>query len=128
MKNLTLSFLLIFSLNSMLAQTGPAISFEAETIDYGEVAQGSDGTRIFKFTNTGDAPLEIKDAKSSCGCTVPKKPEAPIAPGDTGEIVVRYDTKNRVGQFRKTITLTTNIENQPMVALKIKGNVLPKTD
>lgn len=128
MKNLTLSFLLIFSLNSMLAQTGPSISFEAETIDYGEVAQGSDGTRIFKFTNTGDAPLEIKDAKSSCGCTVPKKPEAPIAPGDTGEIVVRYDTKNRVGQFRKTITLTTNIENQPMVALKIKGNVLPKTD
>ncbi|MGB1020795.1 MAG: DUF1573 domain-containing protein, partial [Flavobacteriaceae bacterium] len=74
MKNLTLSFLLIFSLNSMLAQTGPSISFEAETIDYGEVAQGSDGTRIFKFTNTGDAPLEIKDAKSSCGCTVPKKP------------------------------------------------------
>ena len=128
MKKLTLSLLLIFSLSSVLAQRGPTISFEAETIDYGEVAQGSDGTRIFKFTNTGDAPLVIKDAKSSCGCTVPKKPEAPIAPGDSGEIAVRYDTKNRVGQFRKTITLTTNIENQPMVALKIKGNVLPKTD
>lgn len=128
MKKLTYSLLLTFSISFALAQSGPAISFESETIDYGEVAQGSDGTRIFKFTNTGDAPLEIKNAKSSCGCTVPKKPEAPIAPGESGEIVVRYDTKNRVGQFRKTITLTTNIENQPMVALKIKGNVLPKKD
>ena len=112
----------------MYAQTGPEITFESETIDYGEVAQNSDGSRVFKFTNTGDAPLVIKNAKSSCGCTFPKKPEGPIAPGESGEIVVRYDTKNRVGQFRKTITLTTNIENQPMVALKIKGNVLPKKD
>jgi len=127
MKKIIFSILFL-SLYQVYAQTGPEITFESETIDYGEVAQNSDGSRIFKFTNTGDAPLVIKNAKSSCGCTVPKKPEGPIAPGESGEIVVRYDTKNRVGQFRKTITLTTNIENQPMVALKIKGNVLPKKD
>ncbi len=127
MKKIIFSILFL-SLYQVYAQTGPEITFESETINYGEVAQNSDGSRIFKFTNTGDAPLVIKNAKSSCGCTVPKKPEGPIAPGESGEIVVRYDTKNRVGQFRKTITLTTNIENQPMVALKIKGNVLPKKD
>ena len=127
MKKIIFSILFL-SLYQVYAQTGPEITFESETIDYGEVAQNSDGSRVFKFTNTGDAPLVIKNAKSSCGCTVPKKPEGPIAPGESGEIVVLYDTKNRVGQFRKTITLTTNIENQPMVALKIKGNVLPKKD
>ena len=127
MKKIIFSILFL-SLYQAYAQTGPEITFESETIDYGEVAQNSDGSIVFKFTNTGDAPLVIKNAKSSCGCTVPKKPEGPIAPGESGEIVVRYDTKNRVGQFRKTITLTTNIENQPMVALKIKGNVLPKKD
>ena len=120
--------IIMLCLHQVYAQTGPQITFESETIDYGEVAQNSDGSRVFKFTNTGDAPLVIKNAKSSCGCTVPKKPEGSIAPGKSGEIVVRYDTKNRVGQFRKTITLTTNIKSQPMVALKIKGNVLPKTD
>ena len=127
MKKIIFSILFL-NLYQLYAQTGPEISFESETIDYGEVAQNSDGSRVFKFTNTGDAPLVIKNAKSSCGCTVPKKPEGPIAPGESGEIVVLYDTKNRVGQFRKTITLTTNIENQTIVALKIKGNVLPKTD
>ena len=120
--------IIMLCLQQLYAQTGPQITFESETIDYGEVAQNSDGSRVFKFTNTGDAPLVIKNAKSSCGCTVPKKPEGSIAPGKSGEIVVRYDTKNRVGQFRKTITLTTNIESEPMVALKIKGNVVPKTD
>ena len=128
MKKILFSLLFILPLGVALAQSGPAISFESDLIDYGEVVQNSDGTRVFKFTNTGDAPLLRKDAKSSCGCTVPKKPEGPIAPGESGEIVVRYDTQNRVGQFRKTITLTTNIENNPMVALKIKGNVLPKSD
>ena len=127
MKKIIFPFIML-CLQQVYAQTGPQITFESETIDYGEVAQNSDGSRVFKFTNTGDAPLVIKNAKSSCGCTVPKKPEGSIAPGKSGEIVVSYDTKNRVGQFRKTITLTTNIKSQPMVALKIKGNVLPKTD
>jgi hypothetical protein len=80
---------------------------------------------VFSFTNTGNADLIITNVKSSCGCTIPKKPEDPIAPGESSEIVVRYDT-NRVGPFRKTITVSTNQENDPIIALKIKGTVRPK--
>jgi hypothetical protein len=98
------------------------IEFESETIDYGTIEKGADGIRVFKFTNTGDAPLIISKVKSSCGCTVPKKPEGPIMPGMTGEIEVKYDT-NRVMPIRKTITVTSNAET-PTVALKIKGLVV----
>lgn len=98
------------------------IKFKTETIDYGTIEKGANGVRIFEFTNTGDAPLIITKVKSSCGCTVPKKPEAPIMPGDTGEIEVKYDT-NRVMPIRKTITVTSNADT-PTVALKIKGNVI----
>ena len=97
------------------------ISFKSETVDYGTIAKGSDGVRVFEFTNTGDAPLIITNVKSSCGCTVPKKPEGPIAPGESSTIEVKYDT-NRVGPIRKTITVTSNA-SEPMVALKIKGEV-----
>ena len=76
----------------------------------------------FSFKNTGNAPLIVSDVKSSCGCTVPKKPTAPIMPGETGEIEVKYDT-NRVNPIRKTITVTSNAETQT-VALKIKGTVI----
>ena len=68
-------------------------------------------------------PLEIQGVRSSCGCTIPKKPEAAIAPGANGEITVKYDT-NRVGVFRKTITVNTNVSSSAIIALKIKGNVL----
>lgn len=98
------------------------IEFKTDVIDYGEIAQGSDGLRVFEFTNTGDAPLVISQVSSSCGCTIPKKPEGPIAPGATGTIEVKYDT-NRPGPIRKTIMVMSNAAT-PQVALKIKGNVL----
>ncbi len=97
------------------------IEFKAETIDYGEIAKGSDGVRIFEFTNTGDQPLIISEVKSSCGCTVPKKPKGPVAPGESSVIEVKYDTK-RVGPIRKTITVYSNAE-QPIKSLKIKGKI-----
>ena len=98
------------------------IEFESQTIDYGTIEKGSNGVRVFKFKNTGNAPLIVSNVKSSCGCTVPKKPTAPIMPGKSGEIEVKYDT-NRVNPIRKTITVTSNAET-PTVALKIKGTVI----
>tara|TARA_B100000963_G_scaffold79252_2_gene67444 strand:+ start:1569 stop:1946 length:378 start_codon:yes stop_codon:yes gene_type:complete len=111
---------------SILAQEkGALISFETDTIDYGEILKGSNGVRTFTFENIGDVPIEIQGVKSSCGCTVPKKPNAPVPPGGKGEIQVKYDT-NRIGVFRKTITVNTNAPSSPIIALKIKGNVLAK--
>ena len=118
-------FISIFSLGIYAQDKVPKIEFETETIDYGTIEKGSDGVRVFKFKNTGDAPLIVSAVKSSCGCTVPKKPTAPILPGDSGEIEVKYDT-NRVNPIRKTITVTSNADT-PTVALKIKGTVIDPT-
>ena len=99
------------------------IEFKSDVIDYGEIARNSDGIRVFEFTNTGNAPLIISKVTSSCGCTIPKKPEEPIMPGESGQIEVKYDT-DRVGHIRKTIMVTSNADT-PKVPLKIKGKVLP---
>lgn len=95
--------------------------FEKELINYGKITKGTSGERIFTFTNTGDAPLIIKRVQSSCGCTIPKKPEKPIMPGEKGEIKVSYDT-NRVGGFSKTITIYSNAKT-PRKLIRIKGVV-----
>ncbi len=105
--------------------TQAKIEFKTEVIDYGEIAKGSDGVRQFEFTNTGDAPLIISRVYSSCGCTIPKKPEKPVAPGETGVIEVKYDTK-RVGPIRKTITVYSNAVESTK-AIKIKGTVLDQS-
>lgn len=122
MKKLIAIAIIVFAgLATAQAQKVAKIEFKSETIDYGEIMKGSDGLRVFEFTNVGDAPLVIEDVKSSCGCTVPKKPEEPIMPGKTGEIEVKYDTK-RVGPIRKTVTVYSNAV-EPTKALKIKGLV-----
>ena len=98
------------------------IKFETETIDYGTIEKGANGVRVFEFTNIGDAPLVITKVKSTCGCTVPSWPKAPVMPGETGQIEVKYDTK-RLDVFIKTILVTSNAQ-RPSIALKIKGNVI----
>ncbi|MGY0391776.1 DUF1573 domain-containing protein [Bizionia sp. KMM 8389] len=123
MKNfITLLFVGLIGFAANAQEKVAKIEFKETTIDYGVIEKGADGVRVFEFTNTGDAPLIISNVKSSCGCTVPKKPEGPIAPGKTGEISVKYDT-NRVNPIRKTITVLSNAET-PTVALKIKGEVI----
>tara|TARA_B100000929_G_C15369399_1_gene373822 strand:- start:362 stop:754 length:393 start_codon:yes stop_codon:yes gene_type:complete len=122
MKKLIAIAIFVFAgLATAQAQKTAKIEFKSETIDYGEIMKGSDGLRVFEFTNVGDAPLVIEDVKSSCGCTVPKKPEEPIMPGEAGKIEVKYDTK-RVGPIRKTVTVYSN-SDEPVKALKIKGLV-----
>lgn len=115
-------FVGLLGFNLTAQDTAAKIEFKAETVDYGEIAKGSDGIRVFEFTNTGNAPLIISKVSSSCGCTIPKKPDAPILPGKTGEIQVKYDT-NRVGPIRKAITVISNADT-PTKVLKIKGEVI----
>lgn len=122
-----LSLFLVSSFNGFSQTEGPNIEFESTVVDYGEILKGSNGIRVFTFTNTGDSPLEISKVYSSCGCTIPKKPEAPIAPGEKGEIQVKYDT-NRLGPIRKTITVNSNATATPIVSLKIKGKVTDSTE
>lgn len=120
MKNLIFLALLTFVNFAVNAQA--KISFKSETVNFGEIAKGSDGIRVFEFTNTGDTPLIITEVKSSCGCTVPTKPDGAIAPGMSNTIQVKYDT-NRVGPIRKTITVYSNAVER-IKAIKIKGEVL----
>lgn len=100
---------------------GPKMTFESTTVDYGTIAQSSEPLRVAKFTNTGDEPLVITNAKGSCGCTVPKWPKEPIMPGESAQIEIRYDTK-RVGPINKTVKITTNEGGDPVV-LKVVGKI-----
>ena len=107
-------------------QRGPEIEFEKTVHDYGDVPYNGNGECEFRFTNTGDAPLLIQKPKSSCGCTVSTWPQDPILPGKSEVIKVTYRT-NRVGNFDKKVTVTSNAVQNPTVVLRIKGRVLDQS-
>ena len=105
--------------------TGPTTTmvFEnGQVHDYGTIEAGVKVTHKFKFKNTGSEPLIISNCKGSCGCTVPVCPTSPIAPGETGEIPVEFDSKGKNGPDTKTVTITANT-NPTQTILTIKGEV-----
>ena len=103
-------------------QSGAKIEFTKEVHDYGKIKYNGDPYCNFEFKNTGDQPLIISNSKGSCGCTVPTWPKEPIAPGATGSIKVKYDTK-RPGPISKSVTITSNAVNASTKVLRIKGEV-----
>ncbi|AJA67655.1 DUF1573 domain-containing protein [Myroides odoratimimus] len=127
MKNILALLVLVLTSAVTFAQKGPKIEFKAEnnTIDYGTVVRGKDnGVRTFEFTNVGDEPLIITAVRSTCGCTVPSKPEEPILPGQKSKIDVQYNMAP--GKISRTITVESNAVNYTngVVALRIKGEVV----
>jgi hypothetical protein len=103
-----------------------AFKWENTLHNFGTIQQGEVVNYTFKFTNVGTEDLIIQSTSASCGCTVPSKPEGPIAPGKSGEIVVRYDSKGKNGQQSPVITVVANT-NPKQVRLSLRGFVQTAT-
>jgi hypothetical protein len=102
------------------------IEFAYTIADRQNIPHGGDGYFVYPFKNTGNEPLIISSAKSSCGCLVPTYPKEPILPNEWAMIEARYDTQRR-GHFVKTITVSCNDKNQETILLRVKGSVeMPK--
>ena len=115
----------ISSASAKQAVGGPAMTFDKTSHDFGIISEGEKVTTTFGFTNTGDSDLIIVDARGSCGCTVPEYPKnEPIAPGETGSIVVSFDSSNKPGIQQKSVTLSANTSSGREM-LRIKSNVTP---
>ena len=110
------------SLDQVDMPTDAKMDFEALEWDFGEIDQGDVVEYAFKFTNSGLDPLIITNAKGSCGCTVPEWPRAPVAPGETGVIDVKFNSKGKKGKQNKRVTLTTNMVPSQQV-LTVKGQI-----
>jgi hypothetical protein len=93
--------------------------------DFGKVAEGEVVEFSYRFKNIGTEPLIISNATASCGCTVPEKPEAPVKPGETGFIKVKFNSEGRAGMAHKTVTVTSNA-TPAFPELLLKGEVIAK--
>jgi hypothetical protein len=104
--------------------TGPTttMEFEETTFDFGTVQDGEKVSHTYKFKNTGSEPLVFADAKGSCGCTVPKWPREPIAPGASSQVTVEFDSKGKGGKRNQKVTITANT-NPPQTFLYLTGEV-----
>jgi hypothetical protein len=93
--------------------------------NFGKVTDGEKVMITFHFKNTGTKPLLIANVQASCGCTIPSKPDEPIAPGEEGKITAEFNSAGRVGKASKMLNVTCNTKEQT-TNLLFEGEVLPK--
>lgn len=108
-----------------ISRGAPVIKFDKTVFNFGTVNEGDVVETKFVLTNTGKTDLIIANAQPSCGCTVPVWPREAIKPGESSEILVKFNTAGKPNRQSKTITLTTNTATGREV-LTLKGSVTPK--
>ena len=67
----------------------------------------------FVFQNAGKTPVTIDKVRTSCGCTSAKLGKNTFAPGEQGEISVRFTFGDRKGPHRKIITVISDDKPEP---------------
>ncbi|GAL66656.1 DUF1573 domain-containing protein [Jejuia pallidilutea] len=93
-----------------VASKFPVLTFDKTEHDFGEIEAKTQVETVFKYKNTGEAPLVITNIKSTCGCTVPKDwSREPLAPGGEGQFTVKFNGSGS-NKVSKTITVTANTE------------------
>lgn len=101
---------------------GPEIQFDKKEYQIGELKIGEVREFSYIYTNIGTEPLILYNVVSNCDCTEIDWSKAPIMPGKTGEIKVKY-TAEHPGSIDKFITVTSNAITYRVI-LWNKGKVL----
>jgi hypothetical protein len=123
---MTICFVVLIS--AVFAQVSRPLQFREESFDFGTVIeQGGPVMHEFLFTNNSSRPVKIVTVQASCGCTTPDWSKDPIGSGKTGFIQASYNPKGRPGYFNKSLTVTTDIDSNPII-LQIKGQVAVGTE
>ena len=100
------------------------IVWKSESIDVGQIPQGTPKTIEYEFKNNTDKAVLITNVKPACGCTAADYTKEPIAPGKKGYVKATYNAA-AAGAFTKSVTVTTNAEETPKT-LTFKGTVVAK--
>lgn len=127
MRTLVLATLATLCLHvGVAAAAGPVAEVKPASFAFGTVKLNDPAKATVSIKNTGDEPLIIQSAKSSCTCLKVTAPTEPILPGTSAPIVAVYDS-SRGGPFSKSVTLTLNTES-PTLQIVAKGDVVAPED
>jgi hypothetical protein len=103
----------------------PVVQFDRTDHDFGTIKEGTKVTHVYKFKNTGEAPLIIEDVRPSCGCTAPEWSKEPVPPGGEGYVKAEFDSGGKPNMQNKTITVVSNAWPK-QATLSFKAMVTPK--
>ena len=94
---------------------------DAKEKDLGKLTHDQSIELSFRFKNTGDKNLIFENVWAQCGCTIPEKPEKPVAPGEEGLIKAKFNGSGS-GVINKAIYIKANIKPDANDTLHFTGH------
>ena len=119
MKTLKIFFGVFVALSTAQAQ----LTWEKTEIELHPKATDAEAVAQFKYENKTDKPINIKNVRSSCGCTVASLKKNDVAPGEKGEVTATFKIGGRTGVQTKTVTVETDHPAQPVINLILKADI-----
>ncbi len=112
------------AVNTELGDLGEGAILKFDTLHhaFGELKSGEEVACRFGFTNTGTAPLLIRDVKAGCGCTNVQYPQKPVKPGESGSVEITFNTRGKNGHQHQNAVVLSNAE-EPSIVLSITAQV-----
>ncbi len=92
-----------------LNQGNPIMKFKDDRLNLGSVEKGKVTRMLYEFENVGEADLEI-ELVTACKCTELEWTRGVIKPGETGEIIVAFDSTDYLGTVEKTVDIIANTD------------------
>lgn len=113
------------------AVNNPRLSLDAASLKFetmfiaAEPMREDDGikTFVYPFTNVGKDTLQINRLVSTCSCASAICPAGRLLPGESSEIVVRYNPKGHLGTFERKVFLYTDESPSPAAILRLAVSV-----
>jgi hypothetical protein len=102
----------------------PKLVLSKKEHDFGNIKDGDKVETVFELTNGGKTLLNIREARGNCGCTVGRLAKNDLAPGETIQMTVSFDSKGRKGKQFKNVTIFSNDPTSPTQVVTIKADVL----
>jgi len=122
-RNFLFSFFL-FSAISLAQLMQPKLVLQQNSFDFGDIKQGETASHTFVLSNNGGDLLKITNVQASCGCTAAAPDKNELAPGESTNLNVTFNSKGRQGNQTKTVKIFTNDPQSPEMTITIRGNVV----
>ena len=117
----------LFSAITFAQLMQPKLILQQSSFDFGDIKQGEKVSHTFVLSNGGGDLLTITDVKASCGCTAATPEDHELAPGQSTNLVVTFNSAGRMGKQSKTVRIYSNDPDNPEMLLSITGNVVSAT-
>ena len=105
-------------------EKAPKISFDKTIFKFDTIVQNSSITETIKITNTGKSKLIIRKIESSLPALSYKMSSMEIDPGQSANLDLTFNAKNRRGKQNATIEVISNAPSNSSQIISVTGMII----